>query len=168
MAKRIDPELVREALGAEPRALDAEAEFRRYAVELGGATARAANEGYDVRTAVLEEILAQLLCPFCIEPKPPSGRRWDLAGTMHETGTKYEERNNPDEHAFAVLDSIRGLVAAVEKPACVELKVSRVMRATKTSSSSALPDQKFTAVLVTVRSPITKPPQVVVYRVEGP
>jgi hypothetical protein len=137
-----------------------EREFREYARTLGGATARAAEEGYDVRTAVLEDVLAQLLQPP--DPKLAYDRSF---ATMHETGTKYAERSNPDEHAFAVLDGVRSQVAAVEKPACIDLQVSRIMRATKPSSSSALPDQKYTAVLVYVRSPITDE-RIVVYRVE--
>jgi hypothetical protein len=132
-------------------------EFREYAKTLGSATARAAEEGYDVRTAVIDDVLVQLL--------EPESKDSQLVGNLHEAGTKYQERNNPEAYAFAVLDQIRALVADVEKPACVELQVSRVMRATKPSSSSALPDQKYTAVLVYVRSPITDE-RIVVYRVE--
>lgn len=141
----------------------AELEFRQYARTMGGAAARAAEEGYDVRTAVLEDVLAQLLEPEFVYGVMARGDK--LVGNLHEAGTKYQERTNPDANAFAVLDQIRALVADVEKPSCVELAVSRIMRATKPTSSSALPDQKYTAVLVYVRSPITDE-RIVVYRVE--
>ena len=135
-------------------------EFRAYAKDtIGGAAARAAEEGYDVRTAVIDDVLVQLLEPEFVSKDS------QLVGNLHEAGTKYQERNNPEAYAFAVLDQIRALIADVEKPACVDLQVSRIMRATKPSSSSALPDQKYTAVLVYVRSPITDE-RIVVYRVE--
>jgi len=134
-----------------PEIADARLRFIEYAKSMGGATERAAKDGYDIRIAVIDDVLAQLLSVD------------SLVSELIPRGATWEDRPSPDEHAFALLDRVQELVIGVDKPTAVRLEVSRVVRLfVPMGSGNPL---KVTAVLVHVTSPITAT-RTVVYRAE--
>lgn len=121
-----------------------ETEFREFAEagHAGEAAQRAVREGYDIRTAVLDAVQAQLPTPSAVAHK------------HDEYG--WEERTSPKADAFALLDRITAAVKAVErKPACVAIEVSRVMRIEEPPEDRLEASRKVTGVVVTLASPIT-------------
>jgi len=93
----------------------------QYAGELGGAPARAALDGYDVRQHVIRAIIQQLGQPWrIIQESEPGG-----LGVL-----VLEPRGSPSEVAFAALDRVRLAASQVRLPGGTILEVARVSRAT--------------------------------------
>ncbi len=76
-----------------------------YAAACGGPLARAAAEGYDVRTAVVDRVIAVFLASLKM------GYRILEHGSPLWRETDWEERAAPDEVAFRRLDEVRACVS---------------------------------------------------------
>lgn len=128
---------------AEQVKIAAKLEFRAYALDglAGAAARRGAQEEYDIRAPVLDAVQARLPTPNAVS-RPSDDYSW-------------EERTAPTEDAFALLDEIAAASKAVlNKPACVSLTISRVMRIEEPEYEEG-GCLKHTGVVVTIASPIT-------------
>lgn len=118
---------------------------------LAGDTAqRAAKESYGIKQSVVRAIIAQL-------PKP------DGISTDKDDDYEWQTRANPSADAFELLDKLTAQVKEIKnKPACVDITVSDIMRITAPAKEYAYTN-KFTGVIVTVSSPITKDSNLLYY-----
>jgi hypothetical protein len=122
----------------------AKVEIRAFALDghAGPAAQRAAREEYDVTSAVIDAVQEQLAKPDAVS-RPKDDYEW-------------EERPAPRADAFELLDQITEAVAIADnKPACVELSVSRVMRITEPAEEGEEGTRR-TGVVVTISSPVTE------------
>jgi hypothetical protein len=121
------------------------AQFRTWAQEsTNPQTKRAAAEGYDIRGAVLRDVIAQLPAP----------------NVQDKHSTSWEERSSPSAEAFTLLDALTEIVKTLRKPECLTVTVSRVQRITTVDEDGNMPSaplakQHRTGIVVTLSSVIT-------------
>lgn len=125
--------------------------------EAASALQRAAREGYDVAEAVADLVVDQIAAY-----SPGTAFRL-LEGTPPYGAAAWEKRPAPRALAFELLDGVRSHLATVEKPAAIELELLDVQRYEVDSDDDDA--EKFTAIVVWVRSPVTRK-RVVVFKAE--
>jgi hypothetical protein len=137
-AEKIAEAAVKEAGQAAVK--EAEAQFQAWAKEFSSnpSTKRAAEEGYDVRKAVLVDVAAALPSPDALDKHT----------------TSWEERSSPGVEAFALLDSLTEATKTLRKPECLNVTVSRVQRITEVDPDDG-EKTYHTGVVVTLSSRIT-------------
>lgn len=142
--------------------LFARAQLRAYVLDHIPELRRAADEGYPVYGHAVDHIVSRVAS---IEP---------AAFVLTEDTRAYRdaawtERTSPRDDAFLVRDAVVAWCEHVERPSCVTLAVLRVQRFTERRVSAderTVSGRRFTAVLVTVATPVT-PARVVVFPTEA-
>ena len=140
----------------------ASAEFLAYALTVPS-LARAAQEHYDVTSAVVAHLAAECAAPF-----PGATRLHD--GTKAYELANWTERKSPRLESLELAERIAAHVATLAHPASLELTVSRVLRVDFGVPEYDRPhgrSTKITAVLVTLGCPLA-PDCVVVIPAETP
>ena len=131
------------------------ADFAAYAERhIGGDISRAAESGYDVSSFVVAHVIDSML---------PSGDRcWYAVGSHRAATTWLTEREAPHAAAMDLEARLRDEICTITKPECVTVSVDRIVRVEDRRNG---PVEKWTAVLVLVKSPLTGD-RIVLYRAE--
>ena len=149
-ADRREAEAAAAKEAAKERAL---AGFRRLAMDMGGAAARSADDGYEFVGHVVDGVLAKLA----------EGSRAVLVDGTHEYKTAaWEERKNPSATAFEVLDLVAAGVKGATTPVGMEVTVTKIMRFWPDNDEDT---DCITAVLMFLEAPVMQT-RVVVFRAE--
>jgi hypothetical protein len=118
--------------------------------------ARAATEGYDVAGAVVDRIALEFTRGE-FETRATIVRQ----GTSEFSDLSWVERTAPHASTLALRDRVLARANVIDRPSCVLVLVSRVMRVEetvtyKTPSKQTIKDkEKFTAILVTLSCVLT-------------
>ncbi len=125
------------------------AEFKAWALESSDpALVRAVREGYSIESGVLRRISDSIIADtkdamLFHEPLP--------------SGFSREDRKDPRERSFAAHDKVVTRALSVPRPPCVEIEVEPIQRV-----RLGVRRPWFTAIVVTVESPITAPRIIVI------
>lgn len=136
----------------------ARSELRAFAAQIDD-LARAVAEDYEVEAAVVDHVAERIEAAV---RATIAGRREVLQivdGSPAYDRASWEERKAPRPGALNARDQIVAAAASVERPACVTINVSRVMRIEIEAEGDRFGEKpegaKYTGIVVTISSPVT-------------